>query len=93
MEYTRNSVVEMERRGFVAEEVLAKPMVLLPELFAGAFIANHRFVSRKKIDEIFAQFDDKGELLNALAQMLTIVYEEFVTELEQVRNGIPWERS
>ena len=47
LEYTRKSVEEMERRGFVAEDVLTKPLTVLPELFAGAFIANHRFTKRK----------------------------------------------
>lgn len=93
LEYTRDSVKEMERRGFVAAEILEKPLTVLPELFAGAFIANHRFVSRKKIDEIFTQFDDKCDLLNALAEMYSLVLEEFVAELEQVKNGLPWERS
>ena len=94
LEYTRNSIKEMERRGFVVEEVLAKPMSMLPDMFAGAFIANHPFVRRKLIDEIFEQFDNKGELLDALAAMYSIVIEEFVNELEKkTGNGLQWERS
>lgn len=58
LEYTRKSVEEMERRGFVAEDVLTKPLTVLPELFAGAFIANHRFTKRKLINEIFSKIDD-----------------------------------
>lgn len=44
LEYTLSSVKEMERKGFVVAEVLDKPIYMLPDMFAGAFIANHRFV-------------------------------------------------
>lgn len=93
LEYTRNSVKEMERRGFVVEDVLKKPMSLLPEMFAGAFIANHRFTRRKDIDEMYQKFDNKSELLDALAEMYSLVIDEFVEELEKAHNGLAWERS
>ena len=92
LEYTRNSIKEMEKKGFKVAEVMDKPMSLLPEMFAGAFIANHRFTSRKLIDEIFSKFDDKGELLNELAEMYSLVIEDFVNELEKSKNGLAWER-
>jgi len=93
LEFTRSSVKEMERKGFVAAEIIEKPMSLLPELFAGSFIANHRFTSRKVINEIFSQFDNKGELLNALCEMYSLVIDEYVDELENAHNGLAWERS
>lgn len=93
LEFTRNSVKEMERKGFRAAEVIEKPMSLLPELFAGAFIANHPFVRRKLIDEIYNAFDDKGELLNALCEMYRLILEDYVAELEKKSgNGLKWER-
>lgn len=82
----------MEQKGFVAAEVLEKPLTVLPELFAGAFIANHRFTPRKVINEIFSQFDNKGELLSALAEMYSIVIEDYANELENANNGLTWER-
>lgn len=93
LEYTRSSIKEMERRGFVIEEVLKKPLSMLPDMFAGAFIANHRFIRRKEIDEIYEQFDNKDELVNALAEMYNLVIEEFIEELEKKGNGLKWERS
>ncbi len=92
LEYTRQSVEEMERRGFIAEEVITKPLTVLPTLFAGAFIANHRFTKRKVINEIFSQIDDKGELVNTLAEMYSLVIDEFVDELESSNKTLPWER-
>ena len=92
LEFTRQSVEEMERRGFVAEEVLTKPLTVLPNLFAGAFIANHRFTKRKVINEIFNQIDDKGGLLDALAEMYSLVIDEFTDELEKKNKNLTWER-
>lgn len=92
LEFTRQSVEEMERRGFVVEEVLTKPLTVLPNLFAGAFIANHRFTKRKVINEIFNQIDDKGGLLDALAEMYSLVIDEFTDELEKKNKNLTWER-
>lgn len=92
LEFTRNSVMEMERKGFDATQVVAKPMSTLPDLFAGAFIANHSSTRKKLIDEIYSHFDDKGELLSALCEMYRIVLEEFADELEKSGNGVSWER-
>ena len=93
LEYTRHSVKEMERRGFVAADVLNKPMLMLPEMLAGAFIANHRFTRRRDIDEMYQKFDNKSELLDALAEMYSLVIDDFVEELEKAHNGLAWERS
>lgn len=92
LEFTRKTVEEMERRGFVAEDFVKKPMTLLPTMFAGAFLANHRFTKRKLIDEIFEKIDDKEELINTLAEMYSIVIDEYVEELERKENGLPWKR-
>jgi hypothetical protein len=43
LEYTRETIKQMEREGFVAEDVANKPMLTLPKLFAGAFKAHHKF--------------------------------------------------
>lgn len=93
LEFTRDSVKEMERRGFVAADVLTKPLTVLPDMFAGAFIANHRFTKRKVINEIFSQIDDKAGLLDSLAEMYSLVIDEFVDELEKKNKGLAWERT
>ena len=92
LEFTRKSVEEMERRGFVASEVLEKPLTVLPSMFAGAFIANHRFTKKKVIDEIYSKINDKEGLINTLAEMYSLVIDEFVDELEKEDNGLDWKR-
>lgn len=69
LEYTRKSVETMEKQGFVAEDVQRKPMTMLPALFAGAFLAHHRFVKRDVIDGIYNRMNHKDELITALVEM------------------------
>ena len=69
LEYTRKSVEIMEKNGFKASDIHDKPMTTLPALFAGAFLANHRFVKQDVIDEIFSRMTNKTELIGKLAEM------------------------
>ena len=69
LEYTRKTVEKMERQGFVADDVVKKPMTLLPTLFAGAFLAHHRFVKRDVIDNLYARLTHKDELISHLVEM------------------------
>ena len=40
LEYSRQSVKQMEGQGFVLGEITNKPMTMIPMLFSGAFIKN-----------------------------------------------------
>lgn len=91
LEYTRHSICEMERRGFDVTAIPEKTFTLLPDMFAGAFLANHPEVSQDVVDEIYTQFDSKGELLNALAEMYSLAIEDYINELKKVRHGVKWE--
>ena len=69
LEYNRQSVKTMESQGFVLEELTAKPMTMIPLLFNGAFIKNHRGIKRNLMDEIFEEIGDKTALREALMEM------------------------
>lgn len=69
LEYTRRTVQEMEREGFEVDNIQSKPMTALPALFAGAFKANHRFMKRDLIDEIYQAMPNKEGLIQKLAEM------------------------
>lgn len=69
LEFTRKSVERMERQGFNPNDIVDKPMLTLPQLFAGAFIANHPYLSKKITDEIFDDIANKSELISKLAEM------------------------
>ena len=69
LEYNRQSVKTMEAQGFVLDELTSKPMTMIPMLFSGAFIKNHRGLKRALIDEIFDNINDKNGLMEALMEM------------------------
>lgn len=83
LEYTRKSVEMMEKNGFVVEDVQRKPMTMFPALFAGAFLAHHRFVKRDVIDNIYARLNHKDELISALAEMYNEPLLSLLEEPEQ----------
>lgn len=89
LEYNKKTVKTMEDRGFIPSKILEAPMTYLPELFAGAFLANHKFTKRDVIDKIFEKMDGKQELVNALLEM----YNEPIKALtadEDEGNAIQW---
>lgn len=69
LEFTRRTVAEMEKKGFIASEITDKPMSTLPALFAGAFLAHHRFVKEDVINNIYSKLTKKEDLIGALAEM------------------------
>ena len=95
LEYTRESVKQMEREGFKGEDILNKPMNTLPKLFAGAFKAHHKFDTKQKtIDEIFELFTNKQALVEKLAEMYaepmeTLMDDDNIDE----GNAIAWDAS
>ena len=86
LEYTRKTVEMMEKSGFVADDVQRKPMTMLPALFAGAFLAHHRFVKRDVIDNIYARLNHKDELISALVEMYNEPLLSLLDEPEQEGN-------
>lgn len=69
LEYTRKTVQMMEQRGFNINEVDAKPMTMLPALFAGAFLAHHRLEKPNTIEKIYDSLPYKDELISKLTEM------------------------
>lgn len=94
LEFTRRSVREMENGGFRIDELTAKPMTLLPTLFAGAFRAHHRFLNQKVIDDIFARITHRQELVSKLAEMYNEPLLEMLDEPEEDdEKKVDWEAS
>jgi len=93
LEYTRKTVEMMERQGFIAEEVKIKPMSTLPALFAGAFLANHRFTKPDVIDAIYAKMSNKGELISKLVDMYNEPIMTLMEEPEESEGNLSWTTS
>ena len=90
LEYTRNSVITLERQGFNINDIESKPMLTLPKLFAGAFLAHHPTVKQEKIDKIFALMKDKASLIEKLAEMYNDPIVALVDEPEDNEGNISW---
>jgi hypothetical protein len=93
LEFTRKTVSDMERRGFVVSDVETKPMSTLPALFAGAFLAHHRFIKSETIDAIFAQMTNREELIGKLAEMYNEPLAALVEEPEENEGNVKWTAS
>jgi hypothetical protein len=93
LEYTRNTVAQMEKKGFVASDIETKPVTVLPALFAGAFLANHRYVKEDVIDEIYSKLTNKQELIGKLAEMYNEPIMALVDEPEESEGNLDWTAS
>ena len=93
LEYNRRSVEIMEKKGFVASDIETKPVTVLPALFAGAFLANHRYVKQDVIDEIYSKMTNKQELIGKLAEMYNEPIMALVDEPEESEGNLDWTAS
>ena len=82
LEYSRNAVKQMEQQGFVLDQISDKPMTMVPLLVYGAFMKNHKGISRVLVDEIYDHITDKvGDGENGFIQALLEMYAETVNTL------------
>lgn len=93
LEFTRKSVEIMEKNGFVASDIESKPMTTLPALFEGAFIANHRFVKREVVNEIFSKLTNKSDLIGKLAEMYNEPIMTLIDEPGENEGNVDWTAS
>jgi len=89
LEFTRKTVKQMEDRGFVAARFAEAPMTILPDLFAGAFLANHKFAKRETVDKIFDLMTDKQMLVDTLSKMYNEPLAALMEDGDE-GNGIRW---
>lgn len=93
LEFTRKSIETMERQGFVASDIVDKPMTTLPALFAGAFLAHHRYIKKELVDEIYSKMTNKHDLLSKLAEMYNEPIQALMEEPEDAVGNVKWEAS
>ena len=81
LEYSRQSVRQIENAGFVLDEIGTKPVNMIPLLFYGAFLKNHTGIKRKLVDEIFDKIPNKLDEENGIVPKLIEMYSETVNTL------------
>lgn len=79
LEFTKNSVIQLERAGFKVDQLESSPVTMMTLLVRGAFKANHADLSNEKIDEIYESLENKGQLLAKLAEMYAEHAEKLVS--------------
>ena len=72
LEFNRDSVRLAEERGFSMQDLNARSMVRLPELFFYAFHMHHPTISRQRTDHIL--FDELGGMPEGMAERLGALY-------------------
>ncbi len=90
LEFTRKTVSEMERNGFIAGDIDQKPASTIPVFFAGAFLAHHRYERKEVIGEIFEKMTNRKELISALAEMYNEPIMALVDEPEESEGNASW---
>ncbi|MBR5261302.1 MAG: DUF5055 domain-containing protein, partial [Oscillospiraceae bacterium] len=93
LEFTRRTVEQMEREGFVADDLKSKPVTMLPTLFAGAFKAHHKFVKPDVIDEIYSKMTNKADLIAKLAEMYNEPIMALIDEPVESSENLTWTQS
>lgn len=92
LEYTRETVKWMLRRGFKLEDLTSKSLIVLPELFAGAFRANHKDVKSELAERMLYTFKDRENLFSTLVEMFTEPINELLgEESDDEGNATAWE--
>lgn len=69
LEYTPDSIKQMEAAGFTINDLSDKPATRIEQLWAGAFLANCRKTSTSVIRELYGKMKNKEKLLQKLTQM------------------------
>lgn len=90
LEFTRKTIAEMEKNGFVANEVEAKPMTTLPALFRGAFLAHHKYEKKDVIDKIFSKMTNKEDLIGKLAEMYSEPILSLIEDPVESEGNVNW---
>ena len=93
LEFTRKSIEIMERKGFKISDLDDKPVSTFPALFAGAFLAHHKFTKPEIIDKIFDKVPNKDKLIGKLADMYNEPIVAMMDEPEESEGNVTWEPS
>ena len=69
LEFTKKTVAMMAKNGFDLDTARSNPIIGIPELFEGAFLANHKMVKSNIISEIYDTLPNKEALIQTLIEM------------------------
>lgn len=89
LEFTADTVMQVERAGFKLGEAGDKPMTSVRMLFEGAFLANHKNVKPELVTEMLEGMKNKAQLIEKLMDMYREPYETLMDE--SAEGNATWE--
>ena len=89
LEYTPDTIKQMEAAGFNINEIGEKPATRIEQLWAGAFLANHRKASNTVIKELYGKMKDREALLRKLTEMYNNTLEYLLPD-EDDEGNVEW---
>lgn len=69
LEYSKNTIVSMERAGFSLDKISDQPVLMTTLLIQGAFAKNHGRVKNETIEKIYNSLKNKEAFLKKLMEM------------------------
>lgn len=89
LEFTRDSIKQMERVGFSLDTAASQPVTALETLFKYSFSAHHPRISQTVLQEIWDGMDNKDGLFEALIELYSEPLEAMFKEPEETKK-IEW---
>lgn len=92
LEFTRRTVAQMEKAGFVLSDIDDKPVITIPTLFAGAFASKQKYIKPEVVEEIYKNLKGKDTLISKLVEMYQETALSLLDEPEEDNEGnATWE--
>lgn len=76
LEFNRKTIAAAERRGFVLDQIAARPLTGCQDLFHYAFLKNHRNISKETTDTLFDEIG--GIEAEGLMERLIALYNDAI---------------
>ena len=90
LEYTAASLKQLERQGFSLGKIDENAVSANEELFAGAFLANHQYVPKRKRLEIYKELCESDENGDKLMEVINNMIAEALEELNSHKGNVKW---
>lgn len=91
LEYNRESIEILESQGFRINEMVSKPMTMLPLAFQGLFYKNHKYIKKAYVEDCFNRFKNKTALIEKIGEMIAETYESLTSDnKEDDSKNIDW---
>lgn len=93
LEYTRESVKQMEAAGFNMNDMGDKPATRIEQLWQGAFLANHKKTSLNIVRSMYDEMSDKENLMQTLATMYANTLNYLMPDEDDNQGNVKWTAS